>query len=89
MVQLQEALGLPVYNYSRIGKQLPSTGTDPGRFSINSPAAYANSILNSAGIVPAMLEETKVLLDAFYCEENSKLKRILEGRSLPGYSCAD
>lgn len=89
MVQLQEALGLPVYNYSRIGKRPSSTGTDPGRFNINSPAAYANNILNSAGTVPSMLEETQILLDAFYCEENRDLKRILGGRSLPGYSCAD
>ena len=89
MVQLQEALGLPVYNYSRIGKQASSTGTNPGRFTIKSPASYANSILNSAGTVPAMLKETKVLLDAFYCQENRELKRMLGGRSLPGYSCAD
>jgi len=89
MAQLQEALGLPVYNYSLIGKQTSPTGESPGRFNINSPAAHANDILNSAGNVPPMGQETKALLDAFYCQENRELKRLLGGRSLRGYSCAE
>jgi len=90
MTKLQEALGLPIYDFSLIGRQgSSSTEKHPGRFNINSPAAYANDILNSAGTVAPMQEETKVLLDEFYCQENRELKRILRGRSLPGYSCAD
>ena len=83
MTKLQDTLGLPIYDFSRIGRQESS-----GRFNIKSPAAYTNDILKSARTVAPMLEETKVLLDDFYCQENRELKRILGGRSLSGYACA-
>ena len=82
MEKLQETLGLPLYDYSNI-KWIRKNG----RVSIISPASWANGILNSHRGAPEMLNETRKLLDDFFCEENIKLSQLLGGRSLPGYSC--
>ena len=85
--RLQETLGLPVYDYTEIESSGSRGG---GRFDIGSPAVWLNGIFNShKHDVPKMLNETKALLDDLYCEENMELSRMLGGRPLPGYSCAE
>ena len=84
MEKLQETLGLPLYDYSNI-KWIRKNG----RVDIISPASWANGILNSHPGAPEMLNETRKLLDDFFCEENIKLSHLLGGRSLPGYSCIE
>ena len=51
--------------------------------------ATAISLNSHKHDVPKMLNETKALLDDLYCEENMELSRMLGGRPLPGYSCAE
>jgi len=85
LTQLQETLGLPLYEYHNIGM----VGADSGRFEVSSPAARLNGIVNSYQRAKPMLEDTRLLLDGFYCKENRDLSLFLGGRALPGYACAE
>lgn len=85
LTKLQETLGLPLYDYHNIGM----LGADSGRFEVSSPAASLNGVVNSYQRAKPMLEDTRLLLDGFYCEENRDLSLILGGRALPGYACAE
>lgn len=86
MNDLQRVLGLPVFDYSKITKKNKKNG----QYEIQSIREYFNRVFNtfSARSSP-MLDSTKKILDEYYCEYNMELSRMLGGRALPGYSCAE
>ena len=86
MNDLQRLLGLPVFDYSKITKKNEKSG----QYEIQSLHEYFNRVFNtfSARSSP-MLDSTKKILDEYYCEYNMELSRMLGGRALPGYSCAE
>lgn len=85
MEKLQNGLGLPLLDYSTV-----LTKQRNGRLDVPSISQFLNSVMNSysAKSLP-MLDSTKEILDQFYCEQNIELSRMLGGRRLPGYSCAE
>jgi hypothetical protein len=85
MKSLQQLLGLPVFDYSKIAKPDGVTG----RTDIPSIGTFFNKYVNSYHETKPMLEETKKLLDDFYCQSNLELSTMIGGRSLPSYSCAE
>ena len=84
MTKLQSLLGLPLYDYGRIGRV-----SENGRFQLDSPGIFFNSVLNSYAKVIPMKDDTKELLDNFYCQGNRDLRNLLNGTRLPGYSCGE
>jgi hypothetical protein len=85
MKSLQQLLGLPVFDYSKIATPDGVTG----RTDIPSIGTFFNSYLNSYHETKPMLEKTKKILDDFYCQSNLELSTMIGGRSLPNYSCAE
>jgi hypothetical protein len=85
MHKLQTLLRLPLFNYTSITKK----DEESGQVDIDSLGTTLNSYVNSYKPQEKMLDTTKELLDGFYCESNRELSRMLGGRKLPGYSCAE
>jgi hypothetical protein len=85
MESLQTLLGLPAFDY----RTITSLDSDSGRTDILSFGTAVNAYVNSYRETKSMLGSTKKLLDEFYCQSNGELSRMLGGRALSGYSCAE
>jgi ubiquitin len=83
---LQKSLGLPVYDY----KKVTSYDRTTKKYSLKSSGADAMKLaFNTGDGVEPMLRETELILDEAYCESNRKLRKLLGGAPLKGYSCAE
>ena len=83
--RLQRLLGLPLYDY---GTLLMQQKDDSSRIEANTiETQLLQHYLNYRHARP-MLNRTRELLDAYYCDSNRELSRMLGNRTLPTYSCA-
>lgn len=84
MTKLQRMLNLPNFDYGKISSQDKRTG----RYRLHSISTDLLTFTFNAGqTVPPMREDTKQLLDNLFCDSNRAMQQMLDGKSLPGYSC--